>query len=254
MVLAGEPREWEVVPYLLDRTPRERRCEALISIGRIVSEEPGMRACASWIRTLAPGLASRRCRWATPIGRPRHDRAGHRRPHRSGLRARHHLAHRDRRHVQGRRSRNAGCRDCDDRDGDLRRPEACGTGQPQLRHHPRADVLQPSGSGRRPSRRMPPTRPSSGSSRRTASSSGGFTIMRMRSVRSAGRGLGAGARRWTSYASPTEPRIYVLPPTTLGALAADVTRKLEDGDPEVRRSRDESVPRRARPPATACPR
>ena len=55
VVLAGEPREWEVVPYVLDA--REAGgAKALISIGRIVSEEPGMRACAAWIRTLAPGL------------------------------------------------------------------------------------------------------------------------------------------------------------------------------------------------------
>jgi putative NIF3 family GTP cyclohydrolase 1 type 2 len=41
--------------------------------------------------------------------------------------------------------------------------------------------------------------------------------------------LVAGSARmlgWTQYASPNEPRIYVLPPTTLGALAADVARRL----------------------------
>lgn len=55
VVLAGEPREWEVVPYVLDA--REAgAAKALISVGRIVSEEPGMRACAAWIRGLAPGL------------------------------------------------------------------------------------------------------------------------------------------------------------------------------------------------------
>jgi putative NIF3 family GTP cyclohydrolase 1 type 2 len=65
VVLAGEPREWEVVPYLLDA--RENgAAKALISIGRIVSEEPGMRACASWIRTLAPGLRVE----ALPVGDP----------------------------------------------------------------------------------------------------------------------------------------------------------------------------------------
>jgi putative NIF3 family GTP cyclohydrolase 1 type 2 len=54
VVLAGEPREWEVVPYVLDA--REAgAAKALISIGRLVSEEPGMRACAAWIRTLVPG-------------------------------------------------------------------------------------------------------------------------------------------------------------------------------------------------------
>jgi NIF3 (NGG1p interacting factor 3) len=55
VVLAGEPREWEVVPYVLDA--REAgAAKALISVGRIVSEEPGMRACAAWIRTLVPGM------------------------------------------------------------------------------------------------------------------------------------------------------------------------------------------------------
>jgi hypothetical protein len=55
VVLAGEPREWEVVPYVLDA--REAgAAKALISVGRLVSEEPGMRACAAWIRTLVPGM------------------------------------------------------------------------------------------------------------------------------------------------------------------------------------------------------
>jgi putative NIF3 family GTP cyclohydrolase 1 type 2 len=55
VVLAGEPREWEVVPYVLDA--REAgAAKALISVGRIVSEEPGMRACAAWIRALMPGV------------------------------------------------------------------------------------------------------------------------------------------------------------------------------------------------------
>jgi len=55
VVLAGEPREWEVVPYVLDA--REAgAAKALISVGRLVSEEPGMRACAAWIRSLVPGV------------------------------------------------------------------------------------------------------------------------------------------------------------------------------------------------------
>jgi len=54
-IVAGEPREWEVVPYVLDA--RENgAAKALIAVGRIVSEEPGMRACAAWVRTLAPSL------------------------------------------------------------------------------------------------------------------------------------------------------------------------------------------------------
>ena len=48
---------------------------------------------------------------------------------------------------------------------------------------------------------------------------------------------------WTSYASATEPRIYNLPATTLGALAADVARRLKGrairvaGDPAMKVTR-----------------
>jgi putative NIF3 family GTP cyclohydrolase 1 type 2 len=48
---------------------------------------------------------------------------------------------------------------------------------------------------------------------------------------------------WTPYASPTEPRIYVIPETTLRALAADVARRLESrairvaGDPDMKVTR-----------------
>jgi putative NIF3 family GTP cyclohydrolase 1 type 2 len=53
VILAGEPREWEVVPYVLDaRTAGQEK--GMIALGRVVSEEPGMRACATWIKTLAP--------------------------------------------------------------------------------------------------------------------------------------------------------------------------------------------------------
>lgn len=58
--------------------------------------------------------------------------------------------------------------------------------------------------------------------------------------------LVAGSARmlgWTQYASPTEPRLYVLPPTTLRALAADIARRLNGrairvaGDPDMAVSR-----------------
>ncbi len=58
--------------------------------------------------------------------------------------------------------------------------------------------------------------------------------------------LVAGSARmlgWTQYASPTEPRMYVLPPTTLRALATDVARRLNGrairvaGDPDMNVSR-----------------
>ena len=55
VILAGEPREWEAVPYTLDTWSSDRG-KGLIAIGRMVSEEPGMAACAAWIRSLVPGL------------------------------------------------------------------------------------------------------------------------------------------------------------------------------------------------------
>jgi hypothetical protein len=55
LVIAGEPREWEAVPYVLDAAAAGQP-KALLALGRIVSEEPGSRACAEWIRTLVPNL------------------------------------------------------------------------------------------------------------------------------------------------------------------------------------------------------
>jgi putative NIF3 family GTP cyclohydrolase 1 type 2 len=58
--------------------------------------------------------------------------------------------------------------------------------------------------------------------------------------------LVAGSARalgWTQYASATEPRIYVVPRTTLRVLAAEVARRLNDhgirivGDPDMPVSR-----------------
>ena len=58
--------------------------------------------------------------------------------------------------------------------------------------------------------------------------------------------LVAGSARalgWTAYASASEPRIYNVPATTLGALAADIARRLEgrairvSGDPAMKVAR-----------------
>jgi len=67
----------------------------------------------------------------------------------------------------------------------------------------------------------------------------------------------ARALGWTQYASPTDPRLYVLPPTTLRALAADVARRLNDralrvvGDPEMKVSRIALGPGYGMPSLTA---
>lgn len=52
-IVAGEPREWEAIPYTLDTWSSDRG-KGLISVGRMVSEGPGMSTCAAWIRSLVP--------------------------------------------------------------------------------------------------------------------------------------------------------------------------------------------------------
>ena len=51
LVLSGEPREWEAVEYVFD-TASAGQPKGMIAVGRVVSEEPGMRACAAWLRPL----------------------------------------------------------------------------------------------------------------------------------------------------------------------------------------------------------
>jgi putative NIF3 family GTP cyclohydrolase 1 type 2 len=51
LILSGEPREWEAVEYVAD-TASAGAPKSMIAVGRIISEEPGMRACAAWLRTL----------------------------------------------------------------------------------------------------------------------------------------------------------------------------------------------------------
>jgi hypothetical protein len=51
VILAGEPREWEAVPYTLD-TAAAGNPKAMIAIGRIVSERSGMERCAAWLKEL----------------------------------------------------------------------------------------------------------------------------------------------------------------------------------------------------------
>jgi len=65
LVIAGEPREWEAVEYVLDARSAGQP-KAMLALGRVVSEEPGMRACAEWLRTLVPELPAR----ALAVGDP----------------------------------------------------------------------------------------------------------------------------------------------------------------------------------------
>lgn len=55
LLVAGESREWETVPYVIDAAAQGRH-KALILLGHEVSEEAGMDECARWLRTLFPGM------------------------------------------------------------------------------------------------------------------------------------------------------------------------------------------------------
>jgi putative NIF3 family GTP cyclohydrolase 1 type 2 len=55
LLVAGESREWETVPYVQDAAA-EGRHKALILLGHDVSEEAGMDECARWLRTVFPGM------------------------------------------------------------------------------------------------------------------------------------------------------------------------------------------------------
>ena len=53
MILAGEAREWENTHYASDMfAAGEKR--VLVTVGRVLSEDPGMRLCADWVKKIVP--------------------------------------------------------------------------------------------------------------------------------------------------------------------------------------------------------
>lgn len=58
LLITGEVREWENTFYAADMfTAGEKR--ALVTLGRAVSEDPGMRLCAEWLKTMAGDIPVR---------------------------------------------------------------------------------------------------------------------------------------------------------------------------------------------------
>jgi putative NIF3 family GTP cyclohydrolase 1 type 2 len=55
LVIAGEQREWEGVYYAFD-TVAAGEPKAMITLGHAVSEDPGMKLCADWLRTFITDL------------------------------------------------------------------------------------------------------------------------------------------------------------------------------------------------------
>jgi putative NIF3 family GTP cyclohydrolase 1 type 2 len=69
MIVAGEVREWENTHYAADMfTAGEKR--ALVTVGRIVSEDPGMRACADWLKNIVNEVPAKWIGAGDPYWRP----------------------------------------------------------------------------------------------------------------------------------------------------------------------------------------
>jgi putative NIF3 family GTP cyclohydrolase 1 type 2 len=68
-IVAGEVREWESTEYARD-TVFSGRKKGLILVGRILSEEPGMNACASWLKTFVPEVSVQHIAAGDPYWRP----------------------------------------------------------------------------------------------------------------------------------------------------------------------------------------
>jgi putative NIF3 family GTP cyclohydrolase 1 type 2 len=69
LIVAGEVREWENTHYAADIfTAGGKR--ALVTIGRIVSEEPGMYACAEWVKSIFEGVPAKWIGAGDPYWRP----------------------------------------------------------------------------------------------------------------------------------------------------------------------------------------
>jgi putative NIF3 family GTP cyclohydrolase 1 type 2 len=69
VVVAGEVREWESVEYARD-VVSSGRPKALILVGRVLSEEPGMEGCARWLTTLVPEVPVRHIAAGDPYWSP----------------------------------------------------------------------------------------------------------------------------------------------------------------------------------------
>ncbi len=55
VLLVGEIPEWETILYVRDAAQQGRK-KALILLGHVTSEEPGMENCAKWLKTIFPGM------------------------------------------------------------------------------------------------------------------------------------------------------------------------------------------------------
>ena len=69
VIVAGEVREWESVEYVRDKIFGGEK-KALVLVGRVVSEEPGMNVCADWLKTFVSEVQIRHISAGDPYWRP----------------------------------------------------------------------------------------------------------------------------------------------------------------------------------------
>ena len=62
-IIGGEVREWESAEYVRDKVTAGET-KSLILVGRVLSQEPGMKLCAQWLERIVPEL---RATWI-PVG------------------------------------------------------------------------------------------------------------------------------------------------------------------------------------------
>lgn len=68
-IIAGEVREWESVEYAQDTVTAGMK-KGLILLGRVISEEPGMKTCASWLKTFVTEVPVQFIATGDPYWRP----------------------------------------------------------------------------------------------------------------------------------------------------------------------------------------
>ena len=68
-IIGGEVREWESAEYVRDKVTAGEK-KSLILVGRVLSEEPGMKLCAQWLETIVPELETTWIRVGDPYWRP----------------------------------------------------------------------------------------------------------------------------------------------------------------------------------------
>ena len=69
MIIAGEVREWENSFYAADMHSAGEK-KALVTIGRVASEDPGMRLCAEWLKTVVKEVPTQWIGAGDPYWRP----------------------------------------------------------------------------------------------------------------------------------------------------------------------------------------